>query len=1215
MTPFFAFTVRVLILLVILAFGASAGCAVSLIAQPQAKYHQTRQFQSNTSSTNTSSHDGSIRFEHLSIEQGLSQSSVHAVVQDKRGFMWLGGQDGINKYDGYTFTTYRHRAGDTTTLSDNWITNLYEDQAGRLWVMTRNGLNLFNAAEENFRRFALPLVRAVSSDSLQNVYFGTVQGVFVFNHISGTMRQISSSMVFDIVCSGNSVLVAAIDGAWSIDGTRLIPLAFDARLTGKPVWTITAAGNDVFAMADTTAVHLHKSTRQVLATLPLSGMLNPRQNRFAILANPNGTVWLQTPLALILWQPRQQYVAPHNKGEKNNGQQNTVQVYLSASISRSAAPIMVNALARASNDALWVATTKGVWVIPQSSTSVPTDRKEPLVLSTDPTEPDALSDDQVLSLYQDRLGTMWVGTQIGGVNLWNPRRYKFQLVRHNPFNTNSPVEGGVYSMLHDAKGGLWVGTSKGLSYYDVASGQWLRFVTEPNNRHSLSFGFVTALLFDKRGRLWLTTRGGGVNRLDALEGSTGKAVFTRFLSNPTDSTTLASNSGWSMCMAHKSAPDGHIWIATQGGGLHLLDPNTGKMQRFRYDPKNPAGTVADSIRAVYEDSHGRLWLGTSGYGLMQFSHERGVVASYKSSGDSTSLSNNTVTGIFEDSRGVLWVTTAAGLNRFRENPHSTSPPQDRFERFTIKDGLPNEFVYGLREDDVGNLWMSTNNGLACLNPQTRVVKTFDVHDGLQSNEFNTGAFYKASDGTLYFGGVRGYNTFRPQTVLAYKPTTLPVVLISFKVHDEIRAFTQPLAEMRDITLPFHENKISFEFVALDFTGASAQIQYAYMLENFDAHWLQAGNRRYAAYTNLEPGVYRFRVRAGASIGSEGENASIVIRIQPPIWATWWFRVLALCGVVLLLWSAFQWRLRGIRRKNELLEREVEHRTEQLTKASEEIQRQNAQLHDQNIALELAIDELAQLNKEKNEFLGIAAHDLKNPLTGIMLTVQLMQNYRAKMSADDIKDSLQKVYQSAQRMFDIITNLLDINAIESGRFNFTIQPIALKEITGAVVEDYRARADAKNIALSYETIPPEGSSFLASADRTAVIEILENLLSNAIKYSPQGKRVWVWVLAGAATTIANELAQRGIALSREVPKCSIMVAVQDEGQGLSDKDKEHLFGRFAKLSARPTGGEHSTGLGLSIVKKMIEAMNGEVWCESEHGKGATFIVALPAATQD
>ncbi|MFY8000628.1 MAG: two-component regulator propeller domain-containing protein [Candidatus Kapaibacteriota bacterium] len=1155
-----------------------------------------------------------IRFEHLTIEQGLSQSSVHCVMQDKRGFIWLGTQDGANKYDGYSFSIYRHRASDTTTLSDNWITDLYEDNDGQIWVMTRNGLNLFNAAEEKFRRFtAMPLVRAIASDSAHHVYIGTVQGLFLFDHSTGSMTQLSANPVYDVVSGGGQILIAAADGAWKLVGETLAPLTTDARFAGKPIWAIamrkqnaqeqnTQEQNAKPSVALMSSYHmalLDATSGKVLSSLPLRGFVNPQQNSFSIIPNADGSLWLHLPPAVILWHPERNISLP----------------FESSVVRKSDIPAVVNAVARASDNALWVATSQGIWIIPPHNFSDESPQKPPvpLVLEPNPTEVDALNNSEVLSLYQDRLGTMWVGTRTGGANLWNPRRYKFTIVRHNPFNVNSLGAGGVRSFLSAPNGGFWVGTDKGLSYYDAAKQRWMRFEPRLQDQTSLSPSFIIKLLYDDTGKLWIGTRGGGLNRLENFNPNTGKAVFKRFLSNLLDTTALASNSVWSMCLARKSATKGYIWIATQGGGLHLLNPLTEKMQRFRHNAQNPSSLTTDSIRAVFEDSKGRLWLATSGYGLIQFSAEKGVIASYRSNADSTSLSNNTVTGIFEDKKGGLWITTAAGLNRYCE---ATPQQSAHFERFTANNGLPNEFVYGVLEDDAGNIWMSTNNGLACLNPQTRTVRAFDVHDGLQSNEFNTGAFYQSADGTMYFGGVAGYNSFKPATVLAYKTITPPVVLISFKVHDETRAFTHPLAEMRDITLDFHENVISFEFVALDFTGASRQIRYNYMLENFDTYWLQAGNRRYAAYTNLDPGEYRFRVRAGADPAAvnNGEGASILIRIRPPFWATWWFRLLMLGALIGALWLGVQWRLRGIRRQNEILEEQVEHRTEQLTKASEEIQRQNVQLHDQNIALEMAIDELAQLNKEKNEFLGIAAHDLKNPLTGIMLSVQLMQRYRAKMSESEVVETLQKVYQAAERMFAIITNLLDINAIESGRFNFTIATIPFHQIARAVAEDYRARAAAKNITIIVEQMSLEDSSFHALADRAAATEILENLISNAVKYSPPEKRVWVRALAGKTNPMAEELLAHGIPLTRELPTRSVIIAVQDEGQGLSDKDKEQLFGRFAKLSARPTGGEHSTGLGLSIVKKMVEAMDGDVWCESVFGNGATFLIALPMAEE-
>jgi signal transduction histidine kinase/ligand-binding sensor domain-containing protein len=1169
-----------------------------------------------------------IRFESLSIEQGLSQSSVHCIQQDRHGFLWFGTQDGLNRYDGYTFTVYRHAARDTTTLSDGWITQLHEDRTGHLWVATRNGVNLFDAATERFTRFRVPLVRAMCSDSAGNVIIGTVQGAFFYSYKTATFRKCtttngeSNQFVYSLTtCSTGETLLGTANGLWRLQGTKLVRIGDKRenrlnrviRAVAEVRTTVqnashTAVLRTAVVLTDSAAFQIDLSANRIVSSLPLP-MPTPtliKQGSYSVISCGDGSVWLHTPLSVGRWNPARvdgQGISPTRwyMTESRTNQSRSVPEFLSVAV-------------KANDNALWIGTNFGAWRIDAVSGTLTRFR-------ADRAEIGSLSDDIIQSLYQDRMGTLWLGTQVGGVNSWNPRRYKFALYAHNPFNTNSISDGSVRAFFRDHFGALWVGTDKGLNRFDTARREWTRFFARPTEKTALSYDRIYSLLEDAHGTLWIAARGGGINAYANSNRFPPGTDFKQYMHDPRDSTSLSNDQAWHLCLSKYGSTAGKIWVSTQGGGLNLLDPLRGTFTRFRAVLGDPRSLPTDSIRSATEDSKGRLWVGTSGYGLALFNMNNGVERVFTHNpNDSTSLANNTVTSVFEDSAGEIWVTTASGLSHWL-------PETNTFRTFSTKDGFPNDFIYGIREDGQRNLWFCTNNGLCCFNPTTHLVRTFDVHDGLQSNEFNTGAFFKDTDGILFFGGVKGFNSFLPQQVLRYRAAELPVVLITFKVNDKPRAFTQPLAELREITLEHDENQISFEFVALDFTGSS-KIRYRYQLEGFDADWNYAGTRRYAAYTNLDPGQYRFRVRAEAgTAGTNNEGTSIVITIRSPFWMTWWFRGLAVLALAAGIWLAVRLRIQGIQRRNALLEQQVQVRTQQVTAANEEIQRQMVQLNDQNSALEKANIQLEYVNHEKNEFLGIAAHDLKNPLTGIMLSTNMIRNYRDRMTDDDRTDSLNKIYLSAERMFAIIRNLLDINAIDSGKFNFTLTAVDADAAASAIVDDYQSRAQTKQIQLHYECevehdhesteTTPAHDPKIVRADGNALTEILENLVSNAVKYSPRGKNVYVRVRGssnGSRTTESTTESNGNLNLNGTSASASfVRIEVQDEGPGLSEEDQKYLFGRFVKLSARPTAGENSTGLGLSIVKKMVEAMDGRVWCETELGKGATFIVALPAET--
>jgi signal transduction histidine kinase len=381
--------------------------------------------------------------------------------------------------------------------------------------------------------------------------------------------------------------------------------------------------------------------------------------------------------------------------------------------------------------------------------------------------------------------------------------------------------------------------------------------------------------------------------------------------------------------------------------------------------------------------------------------------------------------------------------------------------------------------------------------------------------------------------------------------------------------------------PATTEKFEINYTATCLT-ASERVKFKFMMEGYDKDWVDAGNRRTAYYNNLPRGrSLRFRVIACNNDGVWNEiGAFAEFRITPFWWETWWFNGLFVLLGASTFYQGYRWRTRRLRTKAQELERLVEVRTKEVQEQAALIQLANTELSESNVLLQ-------HLHKEKNEFLGIAAHDLKNPLAQIILSSGTMNRYYERMSDAEIQEHIQRIGLVAVRMREIISNLLDINALEQGGIRIVLHPFDLTPKVHAVVQDYAERAAEKQLCFSTEM---EGNLPLVNADETLMVQVLDNLVSNAVKYSPPNKNIF---------------------LRLKSSKEAVRLEIQDEGPGFSEEDKEKLFGKFARLSARPTGGEHSTGLGLSIVKKMVEAMNGRVWCESELGNGATFIVELPS----
>jgi signal transduction histidine kinase len=516
------------------------------------------------------------------------------------------------------------------------------------------------------------------------------------------------------------------------------------------------------------------------------------------------------------------------------------------------------------------------------------------------------------------------------------------------------------------------------------------------------------------------------------------------------------------------------------------------------------------------------------------------------------------------------------------------------------------------EDGIGGLWMLTTGKLIRIQKQqlndiaagkslTITPTLFDKFDGIAiSSKASNSRNCRTKDGKIWVPTAGGIVVVTPNDI-PLNPLVPSVMIESVALDDESREHNT-FPENGSLRVAAGTKKFSFTFTALSFI-APERIHFRVQLVGFDDKPFEVGkNKRSVEYTNLERGkTYQFRVTACNNDGVWNDQAAVVsLYLEPFFWETNWFYALCLLGIGGITYQGFRWRVRRLRAKAKVLQQMVAARTQELEQANEEIRRQvdiqgqqAQEIELANTALQEKNQMLEHLNTEKNEFLGIAAHDMKNPLAGMMMNVGLMRRHYNKMSAEELEKHFASLEHTIKRMSDIISNLLDINAIETGAMNLTLTEFDLVPIMQQPIQDYHDRAALKNITLHFST---DTAQVPVYADTSALAQVIDNLLSNAVKYSPQGKNVFVRL--------------------REIDS-KVRIEIQDEGEGIAPKEMEKLFGKFVRLTARPTGGEDSTGLGLSIVKKLVEAMNGKVWCESQSGtelsaSGTTFIVELPSA---
>ena len=822
----------------------------------------------------------SLRFESLSVEDGLSQSSVRAILQDQQGFMWFGTDDGLNKYDGYTFSIYKHDPEQAASLSDNTISTIFQDSLSDLWIGTASGLDRFQRDSETFEHFLFDAnnpnslrgtaVSSIVEDRQGVLWVGTSDGgLNRYNREENNFTRFSHDPI-----NPNSPVSDMVQALWP-----------DSK---GGLWIGTYEGLDFLDITSGRYTH-YRNNPEYDRSLSDNRVLALFQDR-------SGVLWVGT-----------------EEGGLNrfNPLDGTFARYLHRTTNPyTISGNQVRAIYEDQNGRLWVGGRNGLNLL---------NRRDDYFTRYhyDPNDPYSLTNDSVLSIYSDRSGVLWIGTFGGGLSKYVQNNDRFTLYQHRPNVPNSLSNDVIYAIYEDRQGAVWVGTMDGgLNRMDPESRAFIAFMNNPADSGSLSSNDVRAILEDRAGRLWIGTYGGGLNLLDS---NTNR--FIRFTHSESNPNSISDN----RVMTIYEDRRGNLWIGTRAGGLELFDPTTRRFTHFQHDPNNPNSLSGDFVRTIAEDRAGNLWIGTYN-GITVIDPNRRNFRRYQNDpSNPTSLSNDRVHSILETPDGTIWIgTLLGGLNRF-------DPTTQTFRHYTQKQGLPSDAVYGILRDRQGALWMSTSRGLTRFDPNNETFQNYDRSDGLQSYEFSAGAYYQSRHGLMYFGGIRGFNVFNPANV-EDNPLVPSVVITAFKKFNQTER--KDLLVDTEITLSHLDNFISFEFSALDYS-APEKNQYAYKLEGFDKDWVYAGTRRYASYTNLRGGSYTFRVIGSNQDGVwNQEGASVEIIVIPPIWERWWF--IGAMGLVLVggAFGGYRYRVMRIQSQNRQLEEQVHERTQEIERRRE-----------------------------------------------------------------------------------------------------------------------------------------------------------------------------------------------------------------------------------------------------------------------------------------
>ncbi len=1123
-----------------------------------------------------------LRFAQQSVTDGLTSNSVTAIEQDARGFVWIATSDGLNRTDGYAIATWRAAPNDSNALPTGAITAIRSGDRGDLFIGTIGaGLCRYEAATGRIRRVrpsngsgSDERVQTLFRDSKGVFWIGTYDGLMTWDPASNVWRSYRNDPGNPSSISGNSVSAICEDR----EGI---------------VWIGTRDGLNAYNRG-TGAFRRY----QYDATRP--GSLNENYVS-AVFVDSDDDLWVGTLSGVL------------SKFQRTSG--NFIPHPLA--VVRTVSLFSDNRVTSISEDA-----SGRLWVGVQGNGLTILSRRNPLLRQRHAVEtgnPQSLSNNDVTCVLRDAEGLMWIGTG-GGVNMVYSKVRLFEPVPLAEF-PHAPRSGGVTSFAETEDGTILTGLFGGGVYtfapktgviapLSVAGGTVVR-------------SEVQSLLVASNGSRWIGTYDG----LFVQDPST--MTVRQLRHDPQRPTSLSSNSITTLYQDRS----GTIWVGTDGGGLNRYDPSSDAFIRYLSDPAKLTSLGSNLVRVILEDRRGRLWIGTSDNGLSVLDRatnrfERLPVAA----DDSLALPGAQVRTMCEDATGLIWVGTNNGLCTVDARMH--------IRRFGVRDGLPGLIISGLLFGTDGNLWLSSTEGLARINirrtegsDDVRItpadVVRFDASDGLQNVVFNQGACFAAKNGRLYFGGPGGFNGFHPAAI-ALRTFTPRVVLTNFLLFnkrvqpgDKTKVLRAPIESTDSITLSHDQNVLSFEFAALSFVSPERN-RFTYWLEGFDREPnIVDANKRFATYTNLEPGEYVLHVRGANSDGMwSAADAVLHLTITPPWWRTGWAYGGYTLTVLLVLFTIDRaQRRRVIRREREASQiREAELRAEaaelELVKARE-LEKAYTALDESMRNLRQTQDQL--IHAEKMASLGALtagiAHEIRNPLNFITnfssFCADIVGDIRQTIAAsstrpvadvapdilpdlDDLEVNVTKINEHGKRAESIVRGMLLHSRGKSGEQQSVDLNALIDEATSLAFHGMKANGMTAPVQLQRTLDPDIGT---ASVVPQEISRVLLNLCNNAF-YAVSQKH--------AAEPAGYEPL---VVVSSERQGSTARIRVRDNGGGIPEDLRAKIFEPF--FTTKPTG--EGTGLGLSLSYDIIvKGHHGTLTVDSTPGEGTEFVITLPIA---